>query len=255
MRTPSYRSNSLHGVRGWTSERERVDPREEVEREARGKGRKSSVPFPELDSSASAAEAAGSGNFPRRVPSADVLDAMQNLAVTGEPAAFQSRTLTQEEHDRVDDDDLPRRVSYSAALLWTGELSRTHTAPRVASYLPPVPPTHLTRSGRIIECFYRLVNCSASLTTSASDSREIHADTSTTARSTIQSLWRRRALCIRGRRVVRGKGPQRLDFSAHGQPASKGRVSYPRFEKCLKICPSGSRGVRASPRPRQTYRR
>jgi len=38
------------GVRGWASEMERADSREKLEREARGKVRKSSVPFPEMDS-------------------------------------------------------------------------------------------------------------------------------------------------------------------------------------------------------------
>jgi len=48
-------------VRGWTSEKERV---EKLEREARGKARKSSIPFPEMVSLASepATEAVGSGD-------------------------------------------------------------------------------------------------------------------------------------------------------------------------------------------------
>ncbi len=118
-------------VRGWASERERVDRREKLEREARGKGRKSTVPFPDLDSSASAAEAVGSSSSDRRVPSTDMLDAMPNIAVTEEPEGLQ--TLAEEEHDHVDDDDDASSVDDDGLPRWAqrsafpdGELPRTH---------------------------------------------------------------------------------------------------------------------------------
>jgi hypothetical protein len=68
-----------------------------------------SVPFPDLDSSVSAAEAP-----------ADVLDAIQNLAIAEEPEG--PRTFA-EEHDRAvvgDDNDLLRWAQRSA--LPDGEL-------------------------------------------------------------------------------------------------------------------------------------
>jgi len=99
-------------VRGWTSEKERM---EKLEREARGKARKSSVPFPEIVSIASepATEPVGSCDSARRVESADMLDTLQDLSITEEPEALQ--TLAEGEHDyvdyadgpTVDDDDLP----------------------------------------------------------------------------------------------------------------------------------------------------
>jgi len=100
------------GVRGWASEKERV---EKLGREARGKARKSSVPFPEMGSiaSESATEAVRSGDSARRVASVDILDTLQDLSVTEEPEALQ--TLAKE-HDHVDyadgssvdDNDLPQ---------------------------------------------------------------------------------------------------------------------------------------------------
>jgi len=116
-------------VRGWASGKERVEKRE---REARGKARKLSVPFPEMDSIASepATEAVGSGDSARRVASADMLDTLQDLSITEEPEALQ--TLSEGEHDyvdyadgpTVDDNDLPLWAQRSA--FSDGELSRTH---------------------------------------------------------------------------------------------------------------------------------
>ena len=133
------------GVRGWTSEKERM---EKLEREARGKVRKSSVPFPEIDSIASeqATEAVGSGDSARRVESADMLNTLQDLSITEEPEALQ--TLAGGEHDyvdyadgpAVDDNDLPRWAQRSA--FPDGELSRTHAllvALLPASLLPHLP--------------------------------------------------------------------------------------------------------------------
>ena len=71
-------------VRGWASGKERV---EKLEREARGKARKLSVPFPKMGSIASepTTEAVGSGDSARRVASADMLDTLQDLSITEEP--------------------------------------------------------------------------------------------------------------------------------------------------------------------------
>ena len=133
------------GVRGWTSEKERV---EKLEREGRGKARKSSVPFPEMDSIASelATEPVGSGDSARRVESADMLNTLQDLSITEEPEALQ--TPAEGEHDHVDDadgptmddNDLPRWAQRSA--FSDGELSRTHAllvALLPASLLPHLP--------------------------------------------------------------------------------------------------------------------
>lgn len=120
------------GVRGWAFEKERVDHREKLEREARGKGRKSSVPFPEIDSVASelATEAVESGN-------ADMQDTLQDLSITEEPEALE--TLAEEldhvdysDGSSVDDNDLPRWAQGSA--FSDGELSRTHAL--LVAFLP-----------------------------------------------------------------------------------------------------------------------
>jgi hypothetical protein len=82
------------GVREWASERDRVDRREKLEREARKKSRKLSVSF--LDSNGALVgvrtcrERQLRPCFDRRVALADVLGAMQNLAVTEEPEGLQS---------------------------------------------------------------------------------------------------------------------------------------------------------------------
>jgi len=132
------------GVRGWTSEKERV---EKLEREARGKVRKSSVPFPEMVSvaSESTTEAAESGDSPRRVASVNTLDTLQDLSITEEPEAVQ--TLAEEEHDHddrpgVDDNDLPRWAQRSA--FSDGELSRTHAL--LVALLPAFLLPHLPTS-------------------------------------------------------------------------------------------------------------
>jgi len=118
------------GVRGWTSGKERV---EKLEREARGKARKSSVPFPEMVSIVSepATEPVGSGDSARRVASVDMLDTLQDLLITEKPKALQ--TLSEGEHDYVDYADGPT-VDDNDLSLWAqrsafsdGELSRTHT--------------------------------------------------------------------------------------------------------------------------------
>jgi hypothetical protein len=73
--------------------------------------------------SVSTAEPVGNGSFDRRVAPADVLDAIQNLAIAEEPE--EPRTFA-EEHDRAvlddddDDDDLLRWAQRSA--LQDGEL-------------------------------------------------------------------------------------------------------------------------------------
>jgi hypothetical protein len=126
-------------VRGWASERERPDRREKSEREARGKGRRSSAPLSDLDSTASPTVTVG------REASADTLSAMQDLSITEEPEALQ--TLA-EEHDyvdgddasSVDDDHLPRWAQRSA--FPEGELPRAHAllvALLPASLLPHMP--------------------------------------------------------------------------------------------------------------------
>ena len=134
-------------VRGWAFEKERVDRRENMEREARGKGRKSSVPFPGVDSiaSESATEVVASGGSARRVASADMLDTLQETSITEEPETLE--TLA-EEHDHfdyadgpsVDDNDLSRWAQRGA--FSDGELSRTHAllvALLPASLLPHLP--------------------------------------------------------------------------------------------------------------------
>ena len=130
---------------------------EKLEWEARGKVRKSSVPFPEMDSiaSESATEAVGSDESARRVASADMLDTLENLSITEEPEALQALA---EERNHVDyvggssvnDNDLPRWAQRSA--FSDGELSRTHASSLRSFPLPFCPPTHITRSGRLVEC-------------------------------------------------------------------------------------------------------
>ena len=173
------------GVRGWTSEKERV---EKLEREARGKVRKSSVPFPEMDSvaSESTTEAVGSGDSPRRVASVNTLDTLQDLSITEEPEALQ--TLAEEEHDHddipsVDDNDLPRWAQRSA--FSDGELSRTHAlliALLPTSLLPHLPTSpdqaellNALSSGQLLCVAYNI---------GVRQSRKPW-DTSTTSRSTI----------------------------------------------------------------------
>jgi len=135
------------GVRGWTSEKERV---EKLEREARGKVRKSSVPFPEMDfiASESATELVESGDSAQRVASADMLDTLQDLSITEEPEALQM--LAEGEHgyvdyadgSTVDDNDIPRWAQRSA--FSDGELSRTHAL--LVALLPTSLLSHLPTS-------------------------------------------------------------------------------------------------------------
>ncbi|KAI9461406.1 hypothetical protein F5148DRAFT_1215302 [Russula earlei] len=109
------------GVRGWASEQE-----------GRGKGRRTSGPLPDPNSTASTTDAVVSGGSSRHVASVDVLDVMQDLALTEEePETLQ--TLAEEEvdgdlHDddasSVDDNALPRWAQRSA--FPEGELERTH---------------------------------------------------------------------------------------------------------------------------------
>jgi hypothetical protein len=118
---------SKGGVRGWLREQERVAYKEKLDREARGKGRRSSAPLPDPDSSVPNIETAGSGRSVRRVVSVNILDAMQDLVVTEEPETLQ--TLAEEEDDdddvsSVDDDDLPRWARRDA--FPDGELLRLH---------------------------------------------------------------------------------------------------------------------------------
>lgn len=141
------------GVRGWVGEQERVVRREKLEREARGKGRRSSAPFPDPDSSASVAEAFGSSVPGRRVASADLLNVMQDLAITEEPDILQ--TLAEEEYDdvgdddtsSVDDEDLPRWAQRSA--FQDGELSRPHAL--LVALLPAFLLPHLPTSPDRVE--------------------------------------------------------------------------------------------------------
>ena len=120
---------------------------EKLEWEARGKVRKSNVPFPKMDSvaSESTTEAAESGDSPRRVASVNTLDTLQDLSITEEPEAVQ--TLAEEEHDHddrpgVDDNDLPRWAQRSA--FSDGELSRTHAL--LVALLPAFLLPHLPTS-------------------------------------------------------------------------------------------------------------
>jgi len=139
---------SKGGVRGWTAEQERVARKEKLEREARGKGRRTSAPLLDPDSTTSAADAVASGNFIRRVASAGVLDVMRDFAVTEEPETLQ--TLDEEDDDDVYDDDedapsvddnnLPRWAQRTA--FPEGELARAHAllvALLPAFFLPHLP--------------------------------------------------------------------------------------------------------------------
>ncbi|KAI0248527.1 hypothetical protein BJV78DRAFT_1235181 [Lactifluus subvellereus] len=135
---------SKGGVRGWLCEQERLARKEKLDREARGKGRRSSAPLPDSDPSAFNDETAGSGHTVRRVVSANLLDAMQNLVVTEEPEALQ--TLAEEDDDAdddafsVDDDDLPPWAKRDA--FPDGDLPRAHAllvALLPASFLPHLP--------------------------------------------------------------------------------------------------------------------
>jgi hypothetical protein len=127
---------SKGGVRGWMCEQKRVARREKLDREARGKGRRSSAPLP-------GPETAGSGRSARRVVSANMLEAMQDLVVTEEPEALQ--TLAEEDDDdedasSVDDDNLPRWAKRDA--FPDGELLRAHAllvALLPASFLSHLP--------------------------------------------------------------------------------------------------------------------
>ena len=74
-------------VRGWAPEKEIVGYREKLEWEARGRGRKSNVPFPEHSINI-AAEAVGSGNSARRVASADMLDTLRISLSRRSPRRF-----------------------------------------------------------------------------------------------------------------------------------------------------------------------
>ena len=134
------------GVRGWTSEKERV---EKLELEARGKVCKSSIPFPKIDSIASepATEVVRSGDSARRVAPADKLGTLEDLSIAEEPEAFQ--TLAEEhDHDNyadrptVDDNDLPRWAQRST--FSDGELSRTHAL--LVALLPASLLSHLPTS-------------------------------------------------------------------------------------------------------------
>jgi len=129
------------GVRGWASEKERVEKRE---REARGKACKSSVPFPEMDSiaSESAMEAVGSGDSARQVESADMLNTLQDLSITEEPEALQ--TLAEDHDDYADrpsvhDDDLPR---WHSAVRSRTVNSCAPTCSLSRSFPPPFCPTY-----------------------------------------------------------------------------------------------------------------
>jgi hypothetical protein len=134
---------SKREVRGWVHEQERLARREKSE--TRGKGRRSSAPLLDPDSGTPAAGPARNGAAVRRVVSADVLSAMQDLVIAEEPEALQ--TLA-EEHDDIDDDDtssvndddLPRWAQRGA--FTDGELPRAHkllVAFLPASLLPHLP--------------------------------------------------------------------------------------------------------------------
>jgi hypothetical protein len=134
------------GVRGWACEKERVDRQEKMEREARGKGRKSSVPFPEIDSvaSESATEAVEDGN-------ADMPDTLKDLSITEDSEALESLAEEPDHIDysdgpSVDDNDLPRWAQRSA--FSDGKLSRTHAllVALLPAFLLPQLPTSLDRA-------------------------------------------------------------------------------------------------------------
>ncbi|KAH9987965.1 hypothetical protein BJV77DRAFT_1136506 [Russula vinacea] len=118
-------------VRGWASEQERVARRE--------KGRRSGVPFPDSDFSASPVDAHRSVGLP---------DSLQDLAVTDEQDGLE--TLAEEEHDGVDGDDsfsmdddyLPRWAQRSA--FPEGELHRAHAL--LVALLPASLLSHLPNS-------------------------------------------------------------------------------------------------------------
>ena len=164
---------------------------EKLEREAQGKARKSSVPFPEMDSIASepATEAVGSGDSARRVASADMLDTLQDLSITEEPEALQ--TLSEGEHDyvdyadgpTVDDNDLPLWAQRSA--FSDGELSRTHM--HLVAHLPAFLLPHLPTSpdrGDLLNALSSGQFLCVAYNIGVRQSRS-HGDTSTTSRSTI----------------------------------------------------------------------
>lgn len=118
-------------VRGWASEQERVARRE--------KGRRSGVPFPDSEFSASPVDAHRSVGLP---------DSLQDLAVTEEQDGLE--TLAEEEHDGVDggdsfsfdDDYLPRWAQRSA--FPEGELHRAHAL--LVALLPASLLSHLPNS-------------------------------------------------------------------------------------------------------------
>ncbi|KAI0290203.1 hypothetical protein BC826DRAFT_1092574 [Russula brevipes] len=115
-------------------------------REIRGWGRRSSAPLPDPDSGTPAAGPARSGAAVRRVASADVLGAMQDLVIAEEPEALQ--TLAEEHDDvdddtsSVDDDDLPRWAQRGA--FSDGELPRAHGL--LVAFLPASFLSHLPTS-------------------------------------------------------------------------------------------------------------
>jgi hypothetical protein len=118
-------------VRGWASEQERVARRE--------KGRRSGVPFPDSEFSASPVDAHRSVGLP---------DSLQDLAVTEEQDGLE--TLAEEEPDGVDGDDsssldddyLPRWAQRSA--FPEGELHRAHAL--LVALLPASLLSHLPNS-------------------------------------------------------------------------------------------------------------
>jgi len=127
----------------WASEKDRVDFREKLEWEARGKGRKSNVPFP---------KAFGSGNsvsgwhlwicwtpsrisLSRRSPRR-FRRSQENMITSTTPIDL-ARTMTT--FDGHSQGHSPRTVN-----------SRTHTRSSSRCFPPPIcPPTHITRSGRL----------------------------------------------------------------------------------------------------------
>ena len=130
------------GVRGWLCEQERVARKEKLDREARGKGRRSSAPLPDPDPSTGNGETAGRRHSVRRVVSASLFDTMQTLVVTEEPEELQ--TLAEEDDadydtSSVNDDDLPRWAQRNA--FPDGELLRAHAL--VVALLPASFLSHL----------------------------------------------------------------------------------------------------------------
>ncbi|KAI0300646.1 hypothetical protein B0F90DRAFT_1936770 [Multifurca ochricompacta] len=129
-------------VRGWVREQERLARKEKLERETRGKGRRSSAPLFHPDLNSSKTEAATDGRPVRRVVLANMLGATLDLAVTEEPEPLQ--TLEEEDDiddtSSVDDGDLPRWAKRSA--FPDSELQRAHAllvALLPASLLPHLP--------------------------------------------------------------------------------------------------------------------